>query len=549
MITLKGIPASPGAASGRSFVLFRATLDVPEKKITGSTPDAEIAAFNHALSMAAGDVKRMIESSNARQEKDEADIFGAHLLMLEDPALVDGVAGRIRGQGLDAESACAAVVREIAAQFEAMEDEYFRARVADVRDIGLRVLKYLVKNAPGSRSASEPGILITEELLPSDVADIDNEKVLGIATQRGGAASHASILARNLGIPCVVGIEGLLAAVNDGDVIAVDGESGVVVVAPDELLKRRMRKLSDELKARKSLAWGRRSEPAISLDGKHIAVMANAGSVEDVREAVSNGAEGVGLFRTEFLFLDRRSLPSEDEQAAVYTEAARAAGGLPVSIRLLDIGGDKPAEYLKIPEEQNPFLGLRSIRLLLRNPEVLQSQIRAILRSAAHGNVSILVPMVSNLDEIDGVKEMIKSCRKALATDGFEIPPVQLGAMIETPAAALGAKKLAGAVDYFSIGTNDLTQYCMAADRGNPGVAYLYNPTHLAVQMLIRIAASAARDAGIKIGVCGETASDEKAVPTLLALGVDSLSAAPSMVPDIKEVVRNTNVAETDVEV
>jgi phosphoenolpyruvate-protein phosphotransferase (PTS system enzyme I) len=545
MKLLNGIAASPGVAIGQARVLDRVSLDFPETKIAAEDAEAEMGRFRRSVAASAEELKTIRETAEKKLRKEDAEIFGAHLEMLDDPALLDGAASRIREGLLSAESAAAVVIREFAARFEAMEDEYFRARASDVRDVGTRILKNLKLNIK-SDSESGAGVLVAEELLPSDTVGLDASRVAGIATEKGGATSHASIIARAMGIPCVVGVEGLLAHVGGEEQIALDGSIGEVFIGPDDATLDRLKRLSFELRACREAALLKCGEPAVTRDGRRILIYANAGSAEDVAEAVSNGAEGIGLFRTEFLFLGRAAMPSEDEQAAEYGAAAAAADGRPVAIRLLDIGGDKPAHYLEIPAEANPFLGLRAVRLLLKRPDVLKTQIRAILRAAAAGDVSIMVPMVTVVSELEDVKNIVAECRSELMCKGVKTPGIPVGMMVEVPAAALCARELARAADYFSIGTNDLTQYCMAVDRGNAAVAGLYRADHPAVLSLIRNTAEAGCEAGIKTSVCGEAAGDERIAPALIAAGVDCLSVAASAVATIKECVRKVDSKETD---
>lgn len=541
MSSLAGIPVSPGIALGPAHILTHPSLDVPEAP-HGGNADTELQRFHRSVATSTDELKAIHAAAEKKLRKQDAEIFSAHLLMLDDPALIDAVVSRVRVAGLTAESAVAAAVRDTASQFDAMDDPYFRERAADVRDIGRRILKNLSEVSAASR-ADAPGVLVTGELLPSDTVALDAALTAGIATEKGGATSHASILARSLGIPCVVGVAGLLDAVRPGDEIALDGATGEIFVNPDADTKKRLTELAEKLRIRRETARKKKDEPARARDGRRVAVYANAASADDISAALENGAEGVGLFRTEFLFLDRAAMPSEDEQAEVYARAVAAAQGRPISVRLLDIGGDKPARYLQIPQEMNPFLGLRAVRLLLERPDVLRAQIRAILRAAPQGNLSILVPMISDPAELEAVRRHIVACRAELESRGVPAPPVPLGVMIEVPAAALCAPALARIADYFSIGTNDLTQYCLAVDRGNPAVASLYRPTHPSVLRLIDLTVRAAHDAGIKVSVCGEAGSDPAAVPHLVNLGVDTLSVAAAAVPDVKELVRNTDPA------
>ena len=541
MTLLTGIPASPGVAVGPARILERISLNIPEVKQETQDSETEMARFHRAVEISVAEMKAIREEAKKKLQKGVAEVFTAHLLMLEDPVLLDGVSARVRDSGLTVESALAATVRDLAGQFEKLEDAYFRERAADVRDIGTRILTNL-KHVDGEQRTTAPGVLVTEELLPSDALTLDAARVVGIATEKGGVTSHASIIARSLGIPCVVGVTGLLENVQENDELALDGSTGEVYIHPDEKTKRRLESLAGQIKRRKETALKKKDEPAITKDGRRIMVLANAASLADMEKAIANGAEGIGLFRTEFLFLDRKEMPTEEEQAAAYRAVAEAAAGKPVAIRLLDIGGDKPAQYLKIPREMNPFLGLRAVRLLLERPAVLRTQLRAILRAAQAGNVSILVPMVTDICELNAIKEHAISCRTELEQEGIMLPQVSIGAMIEVPAAALCAERLAQAADYFSIGTNDLTQYCMAVDRGNAAVANLYQPAHAAVLSLIDNTVKAAHAMGIKVGVCGEAAADEKIVPLLVRLGVDSLSVSPAAVPEVKEYIRALNM-------
>ncbi len=537
MKLIKGIPASPGTAVGPARILERVSLDVPETARPAEDADMALAQFKRALDKSVSELNAILESAKKKLSKEDAEIFNAHLMMLEDPELIDVVNDLIGNSRLTADSAVALAIRSLAARFDEMDDEYFRARAADVRDIGRRILKNL-KREDTSEAAAMPGIIVTVELTPSDTVNLDVSVTAGIATELGGATSHASILARSLGIPCVVGARGLFSQVTEGAEIAVDGYKGEIYIQPDMATKQKMRSLSADAGKKKQVALSRRNEPALTRRGRRVDVLANAKSPEEIAAGVDAGAEGVGLFRTEFLFLERRTMPGEDEQESVYRAAAVAAAGRPVAIRLLDIGGDKPAPYLQIPDEMNPFLGLRAVRLLLERRDVLKTQLRAIYRAADAGDVSIMVPMITDVTELDAVRAAASECRAELERNGLKIPNVQIGIMIETPAAALCAGILAQKSDFFSIGTNDLTQYCMAVDRGNSTVANLYRVTHPSVETLVAETVKEAHRAGIKVCVCGEAAGDSAAVPMFLRLGVDSLSVVPAIVPDVKEYVR-----------
>ena len=422
--------------------------------------------------------------------------------------------------------------------------EYLRARVDDVRDVFGRLIAALTGSSDNPfKDILDGSVIVAKELLPSDTAAMDFSKIRAFVTEKGSATSHVSIIARSQGIPALIGLKGCLEEINDGDELLVNGTLGTLVVNPDsessiqfDALLAIGEKTSEMISA---AAFGR----AVSPDGKEILVYGNAGNIDEVRIAIEKGADGIGLFRSEFLYMQESSLPTEERQFEAYRDAARYCSGKPLTIRTLDIGGDKALPYLNLPKEDNPFLGFRAIRISLKRPELFKTQIRAILRSSAYGNVRIMLPMISTLEEVKKAKELIVDCMAEL--DNEDIPfneNIEVGIMIETPAAAIIADVLAAEVDFFSIGTNDLTQYIMAADRGNADVAELYDSKNRAVLRAIGMAVDAASKAGIPVGICGEMASDQSATSILIGLGVDSLSVSAPSVAKIKYRIRTLEI-------
>jgi multiphosphoryl transfer protein len=540
--TLRGIPGSPGLAIAGAVHLGHAAVEVPREP--AADPAAELARLDAAVAETRRDVQAARESVAARTSGDyDASIFDAHLLFLDDEALLDPATRGIR-EGKNAADAWDSAVSGVAAGWARLTDSYQRERVRDLDSIRTQVLGHLL----GARreQLSGPGIVVAGELTPADTAGFDPAVVKGIATAMGGPTSHAAILARALGIPAVLGLGPDVLAVPEGTQLLLDGDQGSVQVAPGQA----------ELAAAEQAARGRRqagerarrraAEPAVTVDGIAIEVAANAGSPEDVRHAVEAGADGIGLLRTEFLFLDAPSMPTEAEQAAVYTDLAQALAGRPMIIRTLDVGADKPLRYLPRDAEPNPALGQRGIRLGLARTEVLLAQLRAVLRVAAHHPVKLMFPMVATAQEVRAALGLAADARRELAAEGVAVPVdggMEVGIMIEVPAAALTAARLAPDVDFFSVGTNDLTQYTLAADREVSAVASLSDALHPAVLTLIARTAAAATDAGRWTGVCGELAADPLAVPVLLGLGVRELSVSATAVASVKQTVRATDLA------
>ena len=544
---LKGIPASPGVAIGPA-ALYRPR---PPEVVARAIDDAagEWRRLRAAVDTARDEIDALHRRAVAQVGADEAAIFEAHLLFLQDPLLVEATRDRIYSEKINAEAAWQRETAAMAATYREMADDYMRARAADVEDVAQRVLRGLMGVAPPSLDFAAPAILIAADLTPSDTARLDRERVLAVCTELGGATAHSAILARALGIPAVVGLGHAVWQVAEGQHVAVDGNAGALWLQPDEaqvasLTAQREAWLETQ---RRDKAAGQGA--AATPDGRRVEIAANVGSPNDVAPALEFGAEGVGLFRTEFLFMDRAAAPSEEEQFEAYRRAARAAGGRPLIIRTLDVGGDKPLPYLDLGEEANPFLGWRAIRFCLERPDVFMPQLRAILRASAAEdgprNVKLMLPMIGAPAEVHAARAMLATAQAELRAAGVPYDEgMEVGIMIEVPSAVAVADQLARLVDFFSIGTNDLTQYVMAADRGNARVAELASAFQPAVLRMVRDAATAAHDAGIWIGMCGELAGNPLAAPVLIGLGLDELSMSAPSIPAVKAAVRRFSLAD-----
>jgi multiphosphoryl transfer protein len=539
---LRGIAGSPGLAIGGAVHLQQATVEVPREP--AADPDAELARLDAALQATRQQVQAARDSVAARTgEQYDASIFDAHLLFLSDEALLEPARTRIR-EGRNAADAWDSAVADVAWKWQQLTDSYQRERVQDLDSIRTEVLGHLLGARRGELGGT--GIVVAGELTPADTAGFDPAVVKGIATAMGGPTSHAAILARALGIPAVLGLGPDILLVPEGTQLLLDGERGSVQVAPGQADLAAAGQAEQQRRQAGERARRRAAEPAITADGTKIEVAANAGSPEDVRHAVEAGADGIGLLRTEFLFLAASHLPTETEQAAVYADLADVLAGRPMIIRTMDVGADKPLPYLPREAEPNPALGQRGIRLGLARTDVLLAQLRAVLRVAAGHPVKLMFPMVATSREVHAALGLVGEARRELAAEGVAVPAegaMEVGIMIEVPAAALTAVRLAPDVDFFSVGTNDLTQYTLAADREVSAVADLSDALHPAVLILIGQAAAAAAAAGRWTGVCGELAADPLAVPLLLGLGVRELSVSAAAIASVKETVRATDLS------
>jgi phosphocarrier protein FPr len=537
--SLAGLPGAPGTALGAARHFRAAEPEIPTEP--ASDPYAEWEALERAIAHVRAEIEATRDSVAARAGEYNAAIFDAHLLFLEDEALVEPARRAVFEQRQNAAQAWDAAAESVAAGYRALDDEYLSARADDLTGVARQVVSQLVGGTRGSAAIAEAGIVLASDLTPADTAALDRELARGIATAYGSATSHSAILARSLGIPAVVGVGERLLEVPEGTSLVLDGDAGAVYVdPPEELVHGYERQRAEREQAtRRALASARK--PAHTRDGRRIDVVANVGSPADVDLAVANGAEGVGLLRTEFLFLERDTLPSEEEQLAAYEEMAERLRGRPMILRTLDVGADKPLPYLPRRPEANPFLGVRGLRLGLEQPELLETQLRAALRAAARYPLSVMFPMVAILAEYQEAVSALVRAREQLEKAGQAAGQPGVGIMVEVPAAALGAEAFAPVVDFFSIGTNDLTQYTLAAERGNEQVAGLADALHPSVLRLVYAVSEAAQAHGKWVGVCGELASEPLAVPVLVGLGVTELSVNPPAVPRIKEAVRQVD--------
>lgn len=535
---LIGIPASPGVAIGPVFH-YRPRLPQVVAKTTTDVA-AEWSKLRLALDAAQKEIEALQATATQRVSPADAAIFGAHQMFLQDPTLQDSAKALIYNKKLNAEAAWQQAFEAQADEFRALDDEYLRTRAADIIDVGQRVLHHLMGVEAPVLDFDKPVILIARDLTPSDTARLSPQQVLGICTEQGGPTSHSAILARALNIPAIVGLNvDFDHTVSNGQQVALNGETGQLWLQPDakkikQLTRQRQNWLQQQQQA-KSMG----QQPAITRDGRQLEIAANIGGPRDTALALEFGAEGVGLFRTELLYMDRPAAPSEEEQAAVYLEVARAMGQRPLIIRTLDIGGDKPLPYFNITGEDNPFLGWRGIRFCLDQPDLFKTQLRAILRASADYSIKIMFPMISNLAELKAAKQLLTQAQEELRAK--EIPfneTIDVGIMIEVPSAVAVADKLAAEVDFFSIGSNDLTQYVMAADRGNTKISELVNPFQPAVLRMIQQSVTAAHQAGIWVGMCGEMAGNVLATPLLVGLGLDELSMSVANIPGVKTVIR-----------
>ena len=536
-LRLDGVAASEGVAVGPAFVHVPAEVEPERESIAKDEVETELERFKEAVGTVARELEQTAQRLREGGSEKEAGIFDAHAEMAEDPEFRSEVEERVRALE-SPEAAVLAVGEEYAGMFAAMEDEYMAARADDVRDVASQIATEIMGGERvGLENLAEPSVILALNLAPSDTARIPKGMALGFVISEGSRTSHVSIMARSFGIPAVVGIGGHLEDALGAEVVALDGTEGYAIADPDEatisVFEEKQEKLSEEAAELEEYI----NVEASTRDGRRIEVAANIGSPSEAEGALEWGAEGVGLFRTEFLFMQRPELPTEDEQYEAYREVAEAFGERPVIIRTLDVGGDKDLPGVDQPEEENPFLGWRGIRMCLDVPELFKPQLRAILRAAAHGNLRIMFPMVVDNVELRAAKEILDECREELEGEGEEIGEVEVGIMVETPAAAIRAADIAPEVAFFSIGTNDLVQYTLAADRGNERLTRLQSADHPAVLDLIEKTCEAAREAGIWVGMCGEAAGEPEMIPKLIELGVTELSMSAPSIPRAKKIV------------
>jgi phosphotransferase system enzyme I (PtsI) len=534
---LKGIPVSPGVAISEALFLQSNTITTDKRSIT----QEEIASEQYKLE--AGITKTEKQLTELHQQlldsvgEEQASIMSAHLVLLRDPMFIEEINNLIKNELIDVTSAVQAAANQFVQIFESMDDEYMRERATDIKDIANRLITNILgKNNKSSIDAEGSFILVSEDLTPSETVTLPKNRVEAIVVAKGGKTSHAAILARSLGIPAIMGVgEQLTNDVKTGDSLIIDGSTGEIFINPNpEQISKYQKKIVQEQEEKTQLAK-LKDKKTVTRDGKEIELVANIKGPQDAEEVLQQGGEGIGLFRSEFLFMDRTALPTEDEQYEAYSQVVEKLGNRPVIIRTLDIGGDKHLPYLDLPEEMNPFLGWRAIRISLSRPALFQTQLRALLRASAHGKVRIMFPMISHLEQIQEVKKILESTKEQLKAENIDFDPnIEIGVMIEIPSACLIADELAEEVDFFSIGTNDLVQYTLAVDRMNEHITELYDHFHPAVLRLIKMVIDASHRHSIWTGMCGEMAGDLQATEILLGLGLDEFSVSPTLLPRVK---------------
>ncbi len=533
----KGIAASKGYAIGKVFLQEHEEIVISDAKIT------DVAAEKEKMQKALDDSKAQLETIKDKAEKEmgaeKAAVFEAHITLLDDPEFTGAMMSEIENNNVNGLKAIESVTNTFVAIFESMDNEYMRERAADIKDVSKRILANFAGKGGDAFAITENNtVVVAHDLTPSDTAGLDRSKVVGFITNIGGRTSHAAIMARTLEIPAVLGLGDITTSVKTGDMVIVDGITGDVIINPSE-------EVLAEYKAKKEKFQAEQEELKKLIDvktttksGRRIEVCGNIGKPEDVLGVIANGGDGVGLFRTEFLYMDRESAPTEEEQYESYKFVLEKMEGKQVVIRTLDIGGDKTLPYLPLPEEMNPFLGYRAIRLCLDRKEIFKVQLRALLRASIYGKLAVMFPMISGLQEFEQAKEVVEECKAELRAEGREYSEdIQWGIMVEIPAAAVYADELAKHVDFFSIGTNDLIQYTLAADRMSEKVSYLYNPMHPAVLRLIKMTIDGAHKHGKWVGMCGEMAGDEAAIPTLVEYGLDEFSMSATSILNAKKIM------------
>lgn len=544
MKRLKGIAASRGVCFGPVFRFIRQELKV-EKSCVDSAPK-EINRLKRAITAARNQILDIYDKVLRESSEADAEIFQAHRMILDDPELMKEVKRKIEEESLCAEYAMLSTAKSFSDLMAAMQDEYFAARATDIMDVGNRVVRILLGVAESpSENLKKPSIIVADDLTPSDTVLLDKSLVLGFCTARGSATSHTAILARGLGIPAVAGAGAEILDVPDGKRLILDGKNGDVFIDPDDGTLAEYQKRMEIASSMHEASMKHAHEPAVTKDGVQLEVVANIGNVEGAESAVENGAEGVGLLRTEFLYLERKSLPSEEEQYEAYRAILDVFGDMPVILRTLDVGGDKEIPYMGLEAESNSFLGFRALRVCLARTDIFKPQLRAALRAGFERNVKLMFPMVATVDEVRRARAILEECEEELSTASIPYARnIEVGIMVEIPSAALIADQLAKEVDFFSIGTNDLSQYTMAADRTNSKVAELSDAFFPAVLRLVRDIIKAAHVEGKWVGMCGELAGEPLAAPILLGLGLDEFSMSPPMVPLIKQILRNLRADE-----
>ncbi|MBO0387868.1 phosphoenolpyruvate--protein phosphotransferase [Staphylococcus simulans] len=541
---IRGIAASDGVAIAKAYLLVEPDLSFDNGTVTDT--EAEVAKFNGALNTSKVELTKIRNNAEQQLGADKAAIFDAHLLVLEDPELIQPIEEKIKNENVNAAQALTDVSNQFITIFESMDNEYMAERAADIRDVSKRVLAHILGvDLPNPSIIDESVVIIGNDLTPSDTAQLNKQYVQGFVTNIGGRTSHSAIMSRSLEIPAIVGTKTITEEVEAGDIIIVDGMTGDVIVNPsDEVVAQYQEKRDNFFKDKQELQKLRDAE-SVTEDGHHVELAANIGTPNDLPGVVENGAEGIGLYRTEFLYMGRDQMPTEDEQFEAYKAVLEAMKGKRVVVRTLDIGGDKELPYLDLPEEMNPFLGYRAIRLCLAQPEIFRPQLRALLRASVYGKLNIMFPMVATIQEFRDAKALLEEERQNLKNEGVEVSDdIEVGIMVEIPSTAALADVFAKEVDFFSIGTNDLIQYTMAADRMSERVSYLYQPYNPAILRLVQRVIEASHAEGKWTGMCGEMAGDQTAIPLLLGLGLDEFSMSATSILKARRLIRNLSEAQ-----
>jgi len=543
---IQGIAASSGIAIAKAFRLENPELTVEKKSVT--EVEAEVARLEAALEKSKSELEIIREHARKELGDDKAEIFEAHLLVLSDPELINPIKDKITNENVNAEHALDEVAAMFINMFESMDNEYMKERAADIRDVTKRVLAHLLGvNVSNPSLISEEVVIIAEDLTPSDTAQLNRKFVKGFTTDIGGRTSHSAIMARSMEIPAVVGTKTVMEDIQNGVLVIVDGLDGEVIVDPSEETVKAYEKKAAEYAEQKA-EWAKLvNEKTVSADDHHVELAANIGTPEDVEGVLENGGEGVGLYRTEFLYMGREDLPTEEEQFTSYKTVLERMEGKPVVVRTLDIGGDKELPYLNLPKEMNPFLGFRAIRLCLEMQDMFRTQLRALLRASVYGNLKIMFPMIATVDEFRQAKAILLEEKAKLQQEGVQVSEdIEVGMMVEIPSSAVIADLFAKEVDFFSIGTNDLIQYTLAADRMNERVSYLYQPYNPAILRLVNMVIKAAHKEGKWVGMCGEMAGDEIAIPILLGLGLDEFSMSATSILKARSQIRQLSKADIE---